>query len=143
MLVVVAASVLFLGSSWHRIYLPTATGITAKQVCSLHFNSGLTPDRARALYIDPLLAPFDRFVSSRVDAGRREVNARLLGLYHQRAVFRDGLGCSLVHDGSGFDRTLALPDSATDLSMDLDVAHRDARFDSESIERRCRAAPTT
>lgn len=53
---VIAGGVTFFASPVNRIYLPTATGISAKQACSLHFVSGLPLARARALYIDPLLA---------------------------------------------------------------------------------------
>src|SRR6056297_2130641 len=131
--VMLVAAFVFTGSSWHRIYLPTATGITAKQVCSLHFVSGLAPERARSLYIDPLLSPFDGLISARVHTEQREVRARLFGLYRQRAVFREGLGCSLVHDGRSFDRELALPASDGAVPMMLDAAHRDAVFDTVAL----------
>ena len=34
-------------------------GLAAKQLCSLVYVSGLEPARAKSLYIDPVLAPFD------------------------------------------------------------------------------------
>jgi hypothetical protein len=45
----------------------------------------LTPDRAGALCIDPLLAPIDVLLSSRIDPDQREVEARLPGTYRRRA----------------------------------------------------------
>ena len=107
-LALVTGGVIFTRTGLHRIYLPTATGITAKQVCSLHFVSGFTPQRARALYVDPLLGDAARLVSATV--GENEVRSNLLGfLYGQRAVFREGIGCTPVHDGRDFDETLSLP----------------------------------
>lgn len=124
---------LFSRSSTSRIYLPTATGITAKQVCSLHFVSGFSPERARALYVDPLLGDAARFVSAEVS--ENEVRSSLLGvLYGQRAVHREGLGCTLVQDGSDFDAGLALPMARGFESMPLDAAHRDAAFDTTILE---------
>lgn len=124
-----AGLIVFTRTGTHRIYLPTATGITAKQVCSLHFVSGFSPERARALYVDPLLGDAGRFVSSRIEGN--EVRSTLLGvLYRQRAVYREGIGCTLVHDGAEFDAELALPMGHEFEPMTLDTAHRDAVFDT-------------
>lgn len=132
-LALVTGGVIFTRTGLHRIYLPTATGITAKQVCSLHFVSGFTPQRARALYVDPLLGDAARLVSATV--GENEVRSNLLGfLYGQRAVFREGIGCTLVHDGRDFDETLSLPWDRPFEAMTLDAAHRDAVFDTHALE---------
>ena len=42
-------------SPYGRIYIPAGTGITAKQICSLVWVSGLESDNAQAMYIAPLL----------------------------------------------------------------------------------------
>lgn len=129
----ITGGVFFTRTGLHRIYLPTATGITAKQVCSLHFVSGLTPERARALYLDPLLGDAARFVSAEV--GENDVRSNLLGvLYGQRAVYREGLGCTLVHDGRDFDESLSLPVARDFEPMSLNAAHRDARFDTSLLD---------
>lgn len=117
-----------------QIYLPSGTGITAKQVCSLVFVSGLEPDRARALYTDPLLGPALPLVSVSVDQTSREVEASALGLaWHQRAVYRDGLGCTLVHGSGAFDAGLSMPARPADTAQP-DAAHRDAYFDAAALE---------
>lgn len=133
LLLLIAGAIFFSRSDLNRIYLPTATGLTAKQVCSLHFVSGLTHERARALYIDPLGGDFARLIRSRVDRPDREVRANILGLYRQRAVYREGVGCSLVHDGREFDRELALPPARKHQPLPLDADHRDAHFDTPAL----------
>jgi CubicO group peptidase (beta-lactamase class C family) len=118
-----------------QIYLPSATGIVAKQMCSLTWVSGLDPDQARALYLDPLLGDAGTVLSHRIDAENREVTASLLGVFWtQRAVWREGLGCTLVHGGHGFDPDLTAPIAHDFVPMDLDTAHRDAWFDSEALD---------
>jgi CubicO group peptidase (beta-lactamase class C family) len=124
----------FLASPLNRIYLPTATGISAKQACSLHFVSGLSLERARALYIDPLLEPALPVLRVSVDEGRRQARASLIGLYRQTAVFRQGLGCTLVHDESAFDQSLSVPESGTFDALEEDAAHRTAWFKPGKLE---------
>lgn len=133
LLLLIAGAIFFSRSDLNRIYLPTATGLTAKQVCSLHFVSGFTHERARALYINPLGGDFARLIRSRVDRPDREVRANILGLYRQRAVYREGVGCSLVHDGRDFDRELALPPAREHQPLPLDADHRDAHFDTPAL----------
>jgi len=135
----VIAAALIGGAVWlntsdiGRIYLPSGTGITAKQICSLTFVSGLEPDRAKALYITPLLGDADRLVSIDIDEENREVRTDVLGfLFSQRAVYREGLGCTLVHGSGDFDPSLRLaPLSAR--PMVLDTAHRDAHFNAAAL----------
>lgn len=86
LMLLVVAVFAFSRTDVSRIYLPSATGITAKQICSLHFVSGLAPDRARALYVDPLLQPAAGLIGSKVLVDEQEVHTSVLGLYRQRAV---------------------------------------------------------
>jgi CubicO group peptidase (beta-lactamase class C family) len=75
-----------------------ATGLVAHNVCSKVFVSGLDPEtvfsetteRAGVRRLRPLLK-FD------VDRGAKLVDASLAGGFFSRAVFRDGLGCVLLH----------------------------------------------
>jgi len=132
MAVTAAGFYFFVKSPIHQIYLPTATGITAKQVCSLHFISGFTHDRARELYIDPLLGGAEGLISSKVEGN--EVRSGILGiLYNQRAVYREGIGCSLVHDGARFDASLTLPHDKPFEPLTADTVHRDNYFDPEVL----------
>lgn len=124
----------FLVSPVNRIYLPTATGISAKQACSLHFVSGMPLERARALYLDPLLEPALPVLRVSLDTGRSQATASLLGLYRQTAVHRPGLGCTLVHDEGQFDRTLSVPESDAFEPLAFASGHRASRFDEAAVE---------
>lgn len=133
-LVLAAGGVWFANSGISRIYLNAGTGITAKQLCSLTFVSGLAPERAAELYVDPLLGGAKGLIRVAVDDGAGEVRASVLGLWRQRAVYRPGLGCTLVHGSGEFDETLALPPARAFQPMPLDEAHRDAVFDAQALE---------
>lgn len=126
-----------------RIYLPSGTGITAKQTCSLAFVSGLAAERAQALYTDPLLGDVADLLHTDIDYETGEVSTAILGLFwRQRAVYRDGLGCTLVHGSDAFDPTAAAPLGAAIGGMTLDTSHRDERFDAEALDAALDAAFT-
>ena len=130
-------------SAFGTVYLPSGTGITAKQTCSLTFVSGLSADRAQALYTDPLLGEVAGLVSTDIDYEAGEVTAGVFGLlWRQRAIYRDGLGCTLVHGSGDFDPDAAAPLSADRDPMTLDAAHRDAHFDTAALEAATDAAFT-
>ena len=120
-------------SPYGRIYLASGTGIVAKQMCSLVFVSGLEADQAKRLYLDPLLGDAAPLIAVNLDDDRREVRSAVLGLWRQRAVMREGLGCTLVHDGRDFDAALSLPPAAEFQPFELDPAHRDAHFDNAAL----------
>lgn len=118
-----------------RIYLPSGTGITAKQLCSMVFVSGLDTDYAKRVYIDPLLGDAASSISVDVDMEAREVSASIAGLFwRQRAIYRDGLGCTLDQGGNGLDPDFAMPASAPFEPMPLDDPHREVHFDVEALE---------
>ncbi len=118
-----------------RIYLPSGTGITAKQLCSMVFVSGLDTDYAKRVYIDPLLGDAASAISVDVDMAEGEVSASIAGLFwQQRAIYREGLGCTLVRGGSELDEDLALPAAAPFQPMPLDDAHREVHFDVDALE---------
>ncbi|MGX6647004.1 serine hydrolase domain-containing protein [Maricaulaceae bacterium MS644] len=133
--VAIGAGLVYLNTSTlGRIYLPSGTGITAKQTCSLAFVSGLDANRARALYLDPLLGDVADLVSTDIDYETGEVTAGVLGLFwRQTAIHRDGLGCTLVHGSPDFDSNAAAPLSGARDAMDLDAAHREANFDPAAL----------
>lgn len=117
-----------------RLYLWAGTGLVAKQNCSLGFVSGLDEERANALYITPLLGSAASLIHYEIDREDREVTAGVLGLFwRQRAVWRDGLGCTLVHGNGDFDPSLTIETEAP-VYFELDAAHRDANFDCAALQ---------
>jgi len=81
--------------------LPTfhvATGYTAKAICSNHFLTGQDVDTIAAELPSNPLVPFLR---TKVDEEERFVSVTLVGLAGQRAVYREGLGCTLMAGGGG------------------------------------------
>ena len=142
-LAIIGALVWLNTSTTGRIFLPTGTGITAKQVCSLTFVSGLTAQRARALYTDPLLGEVAGLVTADIDYEAGEVTTGVLGVFwRQRAVYREGLGCTLVHGSGDFDPSQSAPVTSQRDPMVLDAAHRDAHFDAEALQAAMDAAFT-
>ncbi|WP_375549731.1 serine hydrolase [Oceanicaulis alexandrii] len=130
-------------SSWGRIYLPSGAGLTAKQACSLTFVSGLDPERAKTVYVDPLLGPAQSVISLDVDTEARTATSAILGLfYRQTAMYRDGLGCTLVHDPDQFDADLTVPMPPPSTVMEVDTAWRDAHFDADALDAAMDAAFT-
>ncbi|MEM1080821.1 MAG: serine hydrolase [Pseudomonadota bacterium] len=107
-LLLIIALIVFWRSDYHRIALPTVSGITAKQLCSMAFLSGLDPERTQAIYLKPQLDWAADLVSGELDRVDRSATASVYGLYRQTAVYREGLGCTLEHDGT-LDRSLSVP----------------------------------
>lgn len=74
---------------------PVAAGFSAKVMCSGVFVSHREPESilAEDLAFDH---PFRRFLEVRVDYPGRRVTATFAGLFERRAIYRDGLGCTLL-----------------------------------------------
>lgn len=121
-------------SGLNRIFIPSGTGITAKQMCSMVFVSRLDADYARAVYVDPLIGGAASLITLDIDTDRQQVSAAIGGLFWgQRAVYREGLGCTLVHGDADFDRDLALPPARDFQPMMVDADHRATFFNSEAV----------
>lgn len=117
-----------------RIYIPSGTGILAKQLCSMVFVSELDADYARSVYLDPLLGGAGGIMAVNLDEEAGTVTAAVGGLFwKQQAVHRDGLGCTLVHGDRSFDPDLAVPPSQDFQPLALDVNHRATHFDVDSL----------
>jgi len=139
-LALAAGAALFWASDFNRVLLHSGAGTTAKQLCSLTMVSGLPDDQAREMYLDPVLGWAAPLVSAEVDYSAGEVSANVLGFWRKRAVYRDGLGCTLVHGGNGFDRTLTASPAASFEPFTVDRAHREAAFDTTALDAAVAAA---
>lgn len=132
--VFIAAIAIFQTTTLNRIYLPSGTGILAKQLCSMVFVSGLDTDYARSAYLDPLLGGAANIINTDIRYEEREIRTSIGGfLYAQRAVYREGLGCTLVHGSGDFDHDLALPPRGEFQPLPLDTAHRDQAFNADAL----------
>lgn len=85
--------------------LHVVTGLTSHVLCSETFVSGLDPQEVYAETIKPM--PGIHLMSGGlrydVDREHRQVTATLFGDFESRAVYRDGLGCLLVHGDAPVD----------------------------------------
>lgn len=74
--------------------LSVATGYAAKLTCSLSLNSGQPAEVIDAELLDHALAPVSRRLT--VTAADCCASAGAVGVVHARAVYRRGLGCTLL-----------------------------------------------
>lgn len=74
------------------------SGFTAKTLCSGVFVSGMEPERVFDEEIAPTSDAFS-LISYKLDRTNAEVSASLLGLGARKAIYREGLGCSLAIGG--------------------------------------------
>ena len=77
----------------------TGSGYKAKLLCSAVFVSGRAA--ASVLAEDVSVDGYEslRWFNQQIDRDKREVEASFFGLAGQRAVYRDGLGCTLTDNG--------------------------------------------
>ncbi|HEY7039021.1 MAG TPA: serine hydrolase [Methylomirabilota bacterium] len=80
-----------------------ATGLVSHTLCSDTFVIGLDPERVAAETLPgmPGIRRLLPVLRHHVDRTRREVSASVAGLFASRAVYRPGMGCTLVHGGGG------------------------------------------
>jgi CubicO group peptidase (beta-lactamase class C family) len=76
-----------------------ATGFVSRILCSEVFVSGLDPDQVyrETLEAMPGVTAIDWAFDYKVDRVRRDVTTSLLGLAKSRAIYRDGLGCTMQY----------------------------------------------
>ena len=79
--------------AWPR--LPIITAFAAKDMCSCVFVADRNPESVTRE--DLSFFPIS-LTTTRVDYDEKSVTASLLGLVKRKAVYRDGLGCTVVID---------------------------------------------
>lgn len=104
LLVLPCLAILGYGARWIWIALRVATGFTAKVACSQYFLSGQDPQQTLREYVRGEIAPAGAWMSLTV--GRDDVVASTFGA-RARAVYRPGLGCTLLA-GAGEDELAAV-----------------------------------
>jgi len=96
LLVFASAAALWLGMAGKDLF-QTATGSVSRSLCAAAFVSQVDPQQIFREEQLPLMRSIGWAIRDQVDRSRREVRASVLGLFAARAVYREGLGCLLVH----------------------------------------------
>ena len=78
-----------------------AVGYASHLLCSETFVSGLDPEKvfAERVMATPGLVLLRPGLRYQLDRDRREVTTTAYGFFPRRSVYREGLGCLLMHDG--------------------------------------------
>jgi CubicO group peptidase (beta-lactamase class C family) len=94
-----AFGALIAGAGRGRDLPRVSTGFFANILCSETFVSGLDPERtfAETAAAMPGSGLLTWATDYRVDPARRDVTVTLFGLFRSRAIYRDGVGCTLDH----------------------------------------------
>ena len=98
---VLAAAALLSGCSDGPVsLLDQASNSASQTVCSGTFVSGIAPDEAyrEEMRPEPGMWAVDWALRYDVDQAHREVRSTIAGAFPSRAVFREGRGCTLIHD---------------------------------------------
>ena len=85
----------------------TGSGYKAKLLCSAVFVSGRSAESVLAEDVSVDGYESLRWFSQHIDREKREVRASFFGLAGQRAVYRDGLGCTRIDNGVNSPRRVA------------------------------------
>ena len=92
-LIATALIVVGLAAFWLPTRGPVVSGYVAKNLCSCVFLSGRAPEEVRAADLDFSLLPL---AGVEIDYEQKTVNSSLFGFGKQTAVYRPGLGCTLL-----------------------------------------------
>ncbi|WP_049622975.1 serine hydrolase domain-containing protein [Frateuria defendens] len=103
-----AAAVVWL----NREALHLATASVSRSLCAAAFVSKVDPGRVYAEEQRPLMDGIGGALRYTVDRPRREVRSSVLGLFPARAVYRDGLGCLVMHGDGPVPEAAGLADAA-------------------------------
>jgi CubicO group peptidase (beta-lactamase class C family) len=109
-----AIGALAIGAVRVRDLPDVSSGFFANILCSETFVTRLDPARtfAETTAAMPGSGLLTWATNYRVDPARRDVTVALFGLFRSRAVFRDGVGCTLDHGRALVDVTMPADDRA-------------------------------
>jgi hypothetical protein len=102
------------------VALAVGAGYAARVTCSLAFHSGMDPEWVMRRYVSYDLGPAHALVKVSVDREAGTVDAVAAGLARARAIYRDGIGCTLVADADEAElRRFRDPPHAPPLASDV------------------------
>ncbi len=96
LVVALVALVAFMALSGQDLFL-VATNSVSRSLCTSAFVSGVDPARVFREEQLPTMRSLGWAMRFHVDRDKREVRSSVLGAFRARAVYREGLGCVLVH----------------------------------------------
>jgi CubicO group peptidase (beta-lactamase class C family) len=101
--------------------IPAATGFVSHELCSGVFVSGFDPEKVFAENINPRdgISRIAWALGYSIDSTHRAVTATFAGQFPSRAVYREGLGCRLVHDDEPADTSAGAAVAVTPSSIPL------------------------
>jgi CubicO group peptidase (beta-lactamase class C family) len=95
--VVLLAATIWVGTIGKNLF-HTATGSVSRSLCAAAFVSKVDPRQIFQEEQLPLMRSIGWAIHYEVDRARGEVRTSVFGDFTARAVYREGLGCLLVHD---------------------------------------------
>lgn len=96
LLILLVAAVIWTGTLGKDLFR-TATGSVSRSLCAATFVSRVDPQQTFREEQLPLMRGIGWAIHYEVDRSRREVRTSVFGDFIARAVYREGLGCLLVH----------------------------------------------
>ncbi|MFT6130793.1 MAG: hypothetical protein ACJATN_002526, partial [Neolewinella sp.] len=116
-LLILLAVLAFAAFLWYKPLLNIGTGYATKHACSCHFLQGRELNEISEHDLN-----FSILGMVKLETSGKEVRGSLLGLTDRRAVYREGVGCTLINDEkaplvavSGPELSSGLPGSFTEI----------------------------
>jgi len=80
--------------------LPMGSGAAAKLACSGVYVMGREPDEVIRRDMRPFYNPLMKVASFEFDQEKQTASASMLGMFSKKALYRPGVGCTLMHETS-------------------------------------------
>lgn len=115
--------------------LPVGTGYAAKQICSYLFVSELDRKMATHQFVAPQVKPLPLIWAIQVDEANKTVAVRdgiFINQNLNTAYYREGVGCTLLHDATPTELDAQLPPQLYPVPADVDAPWPLGEADAET-----------